>query len=108
MGSRFAASLESPLHSNVKKHIILNDETDTLYSSNYDGIHARVMKSDKTIHLSKHRPNFLQVAIRAIEASKTFNVPIYKILPGLIADYKNIYMLAQFGAATKQFMGATI
>ena len=108
MGSRLATSLESPLHPNIKNHIITKDETDTLYSSNYDGIPARVMKSNKTIHLTKHRPNILQVAIRAIQASKTFNVPIYKIIPGLIADYKKIYMLAQFGAATKQFMGATM
>ena len=46
--------------------------------------------------------------MRAMQASKSFNVPRHKIIPGLIADYKKILMLAQFSITAKQFIGATI
>ena len=45
MGTRFASTLESPLHHNIKENIVRHGESDTVYGSNFDGLYARVMKT---------------------------------------------------------------
>lgn len=45
MGTRFAASKESPIHQLTKEAIVQKQSTDTIYSDRFDGIYCRVMKS---------------------------------------------------------------
>lgn len=52
--------------------------------------------------------NPVKVAVEAMKAAGRFNINPLKILPGLFVDFPKIYMLASFGAATKQFEAATI
>ena len=53
MGSRFAITKESALAQRMKEIISNPDstESDTLYGSNFDGIPARVLKSDESLRL---------------------------------------------------------
>lgn len=55
MGTRFACTQESPLHENVKRAIAQEKatESDTIYSKNFDGIWARVMKTPTTQQAAK-------------------------------------------------------
>ena len=108
MGSRFAVSQESPLPLVVQEAIISSTESDTIYGSNFDGIPARVLKSPISKQLMQSRPFWGTVLYRAINAARTMNIPIWKILPGLITQYDKMFMIAQFGAASERLMMATI
>jgi len=114
MGSRFATTAESPLALNTKSAIANPSlsggatETDTIYSSNFDGIPARVFKSPAAIKANKKRAPFPLVIYRAFAAARDMNIPLWKVLPGLLTQWDKMYMVAQFGAATDALQAATI
>lgn len=108
MGSRFATTKESPLPQNVKEAVVSRSESDTIYGKNFDGLYARVMKTPAAEKAMKKPLNPFQAAIKALSAAKLINMPAWKILPGLIVKYNQIYQLALFGAATEKLMAATI
>lgn len=110
MGTRFATTVESPLPDNVKRAIAdpLNTESDTIYGKNFDGIPSRVMKSPAAIQANKKAAPFPIVLYRAFEAAKHMNIPLWKILPGLMTQYDKMYTIAQFGAATRALQDAAV
>ena len=114
MGSRFATTKESPLAQQMKE-IISNPElnggsteSDTIYGKNFDGIPARVLKSDESLRLNKKPAPLPLVVYRAFNAARTMNIPLYKVIPGLMTQFEKMYMVAQFGAATESLMKATV
>mmetsp|Transcript_12688 Transcript_12688/g.16671 ORF Transcript_12688/g.16671 Transcript_12688/m.16671 type:complete len:346 (-) Transcript_12688:158-1195(-) len=108
MGSRLAASQESPLPENVKKMIVEKTEGDTIYSKNFDGLYARVMKTPAAERATRRPMNPIMAAIKSIEAAKYFKMPLSTVLGGLFVQYDKILMLAQFGAATEKLIAATV
>lgn len=54
------------------------------------------------------RPWLPVIIYRAFEAAKTMSVPLWKVLPGLLTQWDKMFMVAQFGAATKSLTKATI
>lgn len=110
MGSRFAVSQESTLAQTVKEYITQPEanESSTVYGSNFDGIPARVLKTPTSKKLMKSRPWFPVVVYRAFQAAHKMNVPLWKVLPGLLTQWDKMYMVAQFGAATESLTKATI
>jgi enoyl-[acyl-carrier protein] reductase II len=108
MGTRLAISQDSPLPLSIQDSIIHASESDTIYGSNFDGIPARVFKTTIAKQLMKSRPYITTILYRAMNAAKQMNLPIWKILPGLITQYDKIYMIAQFGAASQRLMTATM
>jgi len=114
MGSRFATTKESSLAQRMKE-IIANPElnggsteSDTLYGKNFDGIPARVLKSDESSRLYRKPASLPVVIYRAFQAAQMMNIPLYKVIPGLITQFDKMYMVAQFGAATESLMKATV
>lgn len=80
MGSRFAASKESPVHANTKQSIVDKAATDTIYSDRYDGIFCRVMKAPgaiKSIAIGESMPKN-QLAGHAMNAFKTLSLAIHE------------------------------
>ena len=114
MGSRFATTKESSLAHQMKEIIANPDinggstESDTLYGKNFDGIPARVLKSDESSRLNKKPAPLPLVIYRAFSAAQKMNIPLYKVIPGLMTQFDKIYMVAQFGAATESLMKATV
>ena len=111
MGSRFAVTKESALAERMKEVISSSPdstESDTLYGKNFDGIPARVLRTEQSSYLMKHRPSFPTVFYRAIGAAQKMGMPLYKVLPGLITQWDKMYTIAQFGAATESLMKATV
>ena len=108
MGSRFATTLESPLHENIKKAIVSQSESDTIYGKNFDGLYARVLKTDQSVRAMKSPMNPISAAVKAFAAAKLVNLPLWKVIPGLLTQYDKMYQLALFGAATEKLMAATI
>ena len=108
MGSRFAVSAESPLAQTVKEAIVSSNEAETLYGSNFDGIPARVLKTKQSEKLMKRRPFIGTIIYRAFQAAQQMNIPLWKVLPGLLTQWDKMFMIAQFGAATNAIQRATV
>ncbi|KAL7521667.1 hypothetical protein ACHAWX_006341 [Stephanocyclus meneghinianus] len=114
MGSRFAVTKESSLAQRMKV-IVSNDdldgggtESDTVYGKNFDGISARVLKSEESLRLNAKPAPLPVVIYRAFNAARKMNIPLYKVIPGLLTQWDKMYIVAQFGAATDSLMKATI
>eukprot|EP00534_Pseudo-nitzschia_fraudulenta_P019386 CAMPEP_0201264512 /NCGR_PEP_ID=MMETSP0853-20130426/8103_1 /ASSEMBLY_ACC=CAM_ASM_000640 /TAXON_ID=183588 /ORGANISM="Pseudo-nitzschia fraudulenta, Strain WWA7" /LENGTH=367 /DNA_ID=CAMNT_0047568401 /DNA_START=94 /DNA_END=1197 /DNA_ORIENTATION=+ len=108
MGTRLAMTRESPLAQKTKEAIVEASETDTIYGKNFDGIHARVLQTSTAESLMGSRPWFPVVVARAFAASRAMGIPLWKVLPGLVTRPNEMFAVAQFGAATKAIMGATV
>jgi len=108
MGTRLAVTKESPLAEAMKEAIVRADEGETIYGKNFDGIHARVLKTPTAARLMDSRPWLPVVAGRALVASKQMGIPLWKVLPGLLTRWNQMFAIAQFGAATKAIRAATV
>jgi enoyl-[acyl-carrier protein] reductase II len=108
MGSRLATTQESPLAEPMKKAIVESTESDTLYGSNFDGIPARVLKTPTSTRLMAKRPPAPVVVYRAFQAAQQMNIPLWKVIPGLLTQWNKMFAVAQFGAATNAIMAATV
>lgn len=108
MGSRFATSKESPLHSNVKDAVVAKRVEETIYSKNFDGLYARVMKTPMAIKATRKPMNFVMAALKSFKAAKLVDMPMWKLLLGMLAQFDKIRMLSLFGAATEKLEAATI
>jgi len=114
MGSRFASTIESPLAVETKRAIANPHldggatESDTIYNKNFDGIPARVMSTPAAIRSNAKPASVPLVIYRAFKAAKEMNIPLWKILPGLVSQWDKMYTVAQFGAATEAIKAATV
>ncbi|KAL3794458.1 hypothetical protein ACHAW5_011035 [Stephanodiscus triporus] len=110
MGSRFAVTRESPLAEGTKGAVSSpnNAEGDTLYGKNFDGIPARVLRTETSSRLMRRPASFPSVVYRAFGAATKMGIPLYKIIPGLLTQWDKMYTIAQFGAATEYLMKATV
>ena len=108
MGSRMAVTQESPLASLAKEAIVNASCHETLYGSNFDGIPARVLQTPMAEQLMASRPWLPVVVYRAFQAAQQMNIPLWKVLPGLLTQYHKMFAVAQFGAATESIMAATV
>jgi len=108
MGSRFATSADSPLHSKVKEAVIARSEQDTIYSKNFDGIPARVMRTPRSIKATRRPMNFFVASWQATKAAKLVNQPVWKIMVGMLAMMDKVKLLAYFGASVPRLQAATI
>lgn len=108
MGSRFATSSESPLHDRTKQAVLEKSEQDTLYSNNFDGIHARVMRTPHAIRVTRKPMNFLLACMHAMRTAVMVKQPIWKVMLGLLARVHQVKLLAYFGASVPQIKAATV
>ncbi len=108
MGSRLAVSTDSPLAEEVKQQVVELDEQDTIYGTNFDGLGARVMKTPASVVAMKQKMNPVVAAFKAFGAAKLINLPLWKVIPGLLTQWTKMYQLSLFGAATDKLMKATI
>ena len=108
MGSRLACTTESPLAETVKHEIVKRTEADTLYGSNFDGLGARIMLTDAAKEAMRRPLNPIIAAYKSFGAAKLINMPMWKVIPGLLTQWKQMYQLSLFGAATEKLMKATV
>lgn len=108
MGTRFAATRESGLHPNTRQAIVSKGPEETLYSKNFDGMWARLMRTPKSEQLTRRPMSFLETALRAIRASRAMGLPLKPVLERLFAQPDQARLLAYFGAAIPLVESATI
>ncbi|WP_374356976.1 NAD(P)H-dependent flavin oxidoreductase, partial [Chitinimonas sp.] len=101
MGTRLAASRESPVHANTKGMIVSKGVDETLYNARFDGIPCRMMDTPTARRKSRRALTLLEAIPRALLAGRRIGMPFYQILAGALAQPAAIKQLAQFGAATE-------
>jgi len=66
------------------------------------------MQTPTAERLTRHPMNFFVAAWQAMRAARSLGISLWKILAGLIAEPKQIKLLACFGAATPRLKAATV
>lgn len=108
MGTRFAACAESDLHENVKQAIVEKGQAETIYSNRFDGMWARVMRTPAAVKATDKPMSLPGAGARALGVARKMEMPVGKVLAGLVAAPDRIRMLASFGAAIEKVEAATI
>lgn len=103
MGTRFAASQESPVHATTKQMIVEKSVSDTIYSANFDGMPCRVMKTPVAEQRTAKPLTLWRAAWKALAAARASGRP----LAGLVGEvtqqgFVEALKLAYFGAATEE------
>jgi len=101
MGTRLAASMESPVHASTKQLIIDKAAEATIYSSNFDTFPCRVMHTPGGQRYTARRLSPPVAIARSLRAAREQHTPLWRLLRdvarmGLVEAVK----VAYFGAAT--------
>ena len=108
MGTRFAATQESSLHADMKRVITEKSQTETLYTDNFDGMWARIMKTPLSEKLTARPLSLPRAALEAMRTARRMGRPVWQVLAGLVARPQQVRMLAHFGAAIARVEEATL
>ncbi|WP_034606156.1 NAD(P)H-dependent flavin oxidoreductase [Chitinimonas koreensis] len=101
MGTRLAATRESPVHANTKGMIVGKAVNETIYSSKFDGIPCRIMDTPTARKRSRRSLTLVEAVPRAMAAARRAGLPLGRVLAGVFARPAAVKQLAQFGAATE-------
>jgi enoyl-[acyl-carrier protein] reductase II len=101
MGTRFASSLESPVHADTKALIIDKEAEETIYSPNFDTFPCRVMRTAGGRRYTARKLSPPVAITRSLAAARELNTPLTSLAKdamgqGLVGAIK----VAYFGAAT--------
>lgn len=108
MGTRLMTTKESPLHDTFKKLSMEMDVTDTLYSSRFDGIPCRVMKTEAARKAIARGLDLPAAFFTSRDIAKQINLPYFKLFLGVMASgWKNARQLAFMANAFKAIRLAT-
>ncbi|PIV02283.1 MAG: enoyl-ACP reductase [Syntrophobacterales bacterium CG03_land_8_20_14_0_80_58_14] len=108
MGTRFMTTKESPLHAHFKKLSIEKGVTDTLYSTRFDGLGCRVMKTDAAERAIRRGLDLPAAFFNAREITAQLHIPFLKLFIGVLASgWKNARQLAYLANGFKAIRVAT-
>ncbi len=101
MGTRFASSLESPMHADTKQLVLSKEAEETIYSSNFDTFPCRVMRTPGGRKYTSRKLSPPVAITRSLAAARELNTPLTALAKdamgqGLVGAVK----VAYFGAAT--------
>jgi len=104
MGSRFANTLESPVHDKTKQLTIAKDITDTLYTDRFDGMPARVMDTPGARKAMKRRVGLWTAFLNSFAIAKEMKIPYYKLFfQTLSAGLRETMLLAYLAKGFRGF-----
>ncbi|SIT50367.1 conserved hypothetical protein [Paraburkholderia piptadeniae] len=101
MGTRFALSLESPLHAHAKDTAISKSVADTLYSPNFDGIPCRVMDTRAARKRARRAISFIEAVPGALASAAQLGMSLPQVLRMAFVRPANLVQQVQIGALTK-------
>ena len=108
MGTRFAATAESALHEGAKRAIVEKGAEETLYTNNFDGMWARIMRTPHAVEQTKRPMGFLQSSLRALQTARKLGFPLRPVARRLLSHPEQTRLLAYFGASLDLVEKATI
>ncbi len=107
MGTRLATTKESPVHERTKQAHLAATIEDTLYSDRFDGLWCRVLKSKSSERAIKKGMNLLRAAIVGPRIARDMELPLMKVMMGMLAQPDQMMTLAHMGIAFDQIKAAT-
>jgi enoyl-[acyl-carrier protein] reductase II len=108
MGTRFMTTKESPLHDHFKKLSIEKGVMDTLYSTRFDGLGCRVMKTDAAERAIRRGLDLPAAFFNSREITAQLHIPFLKLFIGVLASgWKNARQLAYLANGFKAIRVAT-
>ncbi|MDD5232090.1 MAG: nitronate monooxygenase [Syntrophales bacterium] len=108
MGTRFMTTKESPLHDNFKKLSLEKEVYDTIFSTRFDGIPCRVLKTDTAEKMVKRGFNLPAAIANSREIAEQMGLPYFKLFVGVLASgVKNARQLAFLANAFRAIRVAT-
>jgi enoyl-[acyl-carrier protein] reductase II len=109
MGTRWAATKESPVHANTKELIVKKEVEDTIYSKNFDSIPCRVMTTPTSKKIMSKKFNPVRAMWRAYLAAREMNKPLLGIIKDVFKmGLEQTLTVTFYGAAVLQIRKATI
>lgn len=109
MGTRWAASKESPVHANTKELIVKKEVEDTIYSKNFDSIACRVMTTPNSRKVMSRKFNPVRAMWRAFLAAREMNKPLLGIVKDVFKmGLEQTLTVTFYGAAVLQIRKATL
>lgn len=109
MGTRWAATQESPVHKNTKDMIVQKQVEETIYSPNFDSIPCRVMKTPSAEKATAKPLSPLRAIWLSLKAARAMNKSIPGILKSMLKQgFADTIKVTFFGAAVLQIKQATI
>lgn len=108
MGTRFAATRESALHDAMKDVIVGKGPEETLYTKNFDGMGARIMRTPRSLQVTRRPMGFLTTAMRAVRTARSMGMPVRPVLARLVKNPRQVRLLSYFGASLPLVEAATI
>ena len=70
MGTRFMLTKESPLSENYKRLLLESNEEDTIYSTHFDGLPCRVLKTKAAKTAARRKAPLAEVVISALKMKR--------------------------------------
>lgn len=108
MGTRFMTTRESPLHEKYKALSIQKSAQDTIFSTRFDGIPCRVMKTKAAERAVKKGLDLPAALVNSTEIARQLHLPYFKLFLGALASgWKNARQLAFMANAFKAIRVAT-
>ena len=107
MGTRLATTKESPVHDTTKQAHLAAGCEDTIYSDRFDGLWCRMLKTKASEKSVKQGINLFRAAIAGPRVAKTVNLPLLKVMMGMLAQPENIMKLAHMATAFDKIQAAT-
>ncbi len=109
MGTRWAMTQESPLHENTRQIVMKKTVHDTIYTSNFDGMPCRIMKTPTGQAVSKKPLTPWRACWEAFKVMRAQRRPWSELITtirqeGLLGAIK----LAYFGAAVERIRVAIL
>lgn len=109
MGTRFAASRESPVHARTKDLIVSKTAGETIYNANFDSMPCRVMKTPVSEQRMARPLTLWRALWRALGAARESGRPLFGLIREVLHNgFVQTLKLAYFGAATDEIRRAII
>jgi len=107
MGTRLATTTESPLHDITKKAHVDASVDDTLFSNRFDGLWCRVLNTPSSRKSIKQGMNLFKAALVGPRIAKDLNLPLMKVMLGIMAEPQKMTTLAHMATAFDKIKAAT-
>ncbi len=107
MGTRLSTTVESPLHQRTKEAHVAAGVENTLFSNKFDGLWCRVLESKSSKKAIKNGMNLFRAALVGPKIAKEMELPVFKVMLGMLAQPENMMKLAHMATAFGQIQAAT-
>lgn len=86
MGTRFWTTQEGPMHQNFKDAAVAAAVSDTLYSSRFDGVPNRMLRTPAAERMARRPLNPFEVFMDSFGIARELDIPYLKLLGSILSE----------------------